>query len=82
MDESEALEPFWNRVGGAAIGWCAGLLGVLDLAWGIGQRLRRPRADADARRESRVRTLSELASHRPRRRSGLKAGASGAPPKA
>ncbi|MEO8056101.1 MAG: PAS domain S-box protein, partial [Acidobacteriota bacterium] len=62
VDESEALEPFWKHVVDAAIGWTAGLLGVLALTWGIGQRLRRLRADADARGELRFRTLFEQAS--------------------
>lgn len=62
VDESEALESFWDHVRDAAIGWSAGLLGVLALAWGIGQRLRRLRADADARGESRFRSLFEQAS--------------------
>ena len=62
VDESEALEPFWDHVRGAAIGWGVALLGVLALAWGIGQRLRRLRADADARGESRFRSLFEQAS--------------------
>ena len=62
VDESEALEPFWDHVRDAALVWGAALLGVLALAWGIGQHLRRLRADADARGESRFRSLFEQAS--------------------
>ncbi|HEY3349183.1 MAG TPA: PAS domain S-box protein [Thermoanaerobaculia bacterium] len=62
VDESEALEPFWLHVRDTALVWGVALLGVLALAWGIGQRLRRLRADANTRGESRFRTLFEQAS--------------------
>jgi PAS domain S-box-containing protein len=62
VDESEALEPFWGSVRNEALGWGAAVLGMLALGWGVGQRLRRQRADADARSEARFRTLFEQAS--------------------
>lgn len=62
VDESEALEPFRDHVRNVALGWGGALAAVLALAWGVGQRVRRLKAVADARSEARFRTLFEQAS--------------------